>query len=77
MKEKVQVSRIKKVILNDRLEVEEGFLKVFSMDLINLLENYFSLNSPPSISLNRSNDTILVSINFSSQELKQFSSLTE
>lgn len=77
MKDNSQILRIKNIITNDRLEVEESFIKLFSLDLNKLLENYFSLISPPNFSINKTNEGVVININFMSSHIKYFSSLSD
>lgn len=73
MKKNNQLSRIKDVVLTNRLDVNDGFLQVFNIDLLNLIQQYFYIIGEPSVNIDKENKVFNVSISFQSTQLKHFS----
>ena len=77
MKKSNQLFRLKNIIINDRLELNAEFMKVFNMDLKRLLQQYFYIIGDHKIDLQKNNGGYTVNITFSSTEIKQFSNFPE
>lgn len=77
MKKNNQLSRIKDIIINDRLDVDDGFLEVFKIDLNNLIQQYFYVLGDSKVNIEKINNTFNVSITFLSSQVKQFSILPD
>lgn len=67
----------KDIIINDRLDVDDGFLEVFKIDLNNLIQQYFYVLGDSKVNIEKINNTFNVSITFLSSQVKQFSILPD
>ena len=77
MRKNNQLSRIKDIIINDRLDFDDGFLEVFRIDLNNLICQYFYLLGESKVSIEKVNSSFNVAITFQASQVKQFSILPE
>ncbi len=75
MKNSLEVSRIKGIIENDRLSINEGFHTLILNDLTNLLSDFFELKNLPSIEIRRENEAINITVCATALRIKSVSFL--
>ena len=74
-KREEEVSRVKALIDNDRLNFNKDFNKLFGIDLTSVLDDYFVLNGEPSVELVKRGKDYSLIINVSVNSFKAFSSV--
>lgn len=71
-KRKNDISRLETIINNDRLGISEEFYQILSIDLENLLRDYFDFNKSPIIDISKQNGEYCVKIGFMATKLLNF-----
>ena len=74
-KREEEITRVKSVIDNDRLNFNKDFNKLFGIDLNTLLEEYFILKNQPCVEIIKRGKDFLLVINVSIDSFKTFSSV--
>ena len=74
-KREEEVSRVKALIDNDRLNFNKDFNKLFGIDLTSVLDDYFVLNGEPSVEVVKRGKDYSLIINVSVNSFKAFSSV--
>ncbi len=73
MKKKcVDLTKMEKIITNDRMRVGSDFKELFMNDFAKLISEYFEVKDAPLIDIVKQGNVLDVLISFSSQGVKQF-----
>lgn len=71
-KRESELMRIETVINNDRLKLKDEFSRLLEKDLTYLLQEYFYIDSVPTINIEKNGKGFNVSISFSCSQIKNF-----
>ena len=74
-KRKNQLERIENVINNDRLSCSEDFLKLLTIDLQKVFNEYFTTLSQPLLQFSKDKGNYIVNIQLVATGIKQFMSV--
>ena len=70
-----EVMRVKKLIESDKLDAKDEFFNLLTIDLDNLLKDYFEYGGYPDLSIVKEGGGYKVGITFRAERLKNFTSL--
>ena len=74
-KKRNEIMRIENIINNDRMSVGDEFYDVLTLDLENLLRDYFDFNEPPVVEISKQNGSYCVKIGLIAGKLLHFSKI--
>ncbi len=75
MKKKNQMIRLKSIVQNDRLSVDDEFYRLLNVDLENVLREYFDFNQCVTVSIVKCKDAYKVSFDLEVSRIKPFAKI--
>ncbi len=75
MKKKNQMVRLKSIVQNDRLSVDDEFYRLLNIDLENVLREYFDFNQKLMLSISKNDDGYKAIFSLNISRIKPFTKL--
>lgn len=70
-----EIMRVKKIIENDKLDARDEFFDLLTIDLDNLLKDYFDYDGLPLINIVKEGGGFKVGVSIKADRLKNFTSI--
>lgn len=74
-KNSAEIMRMRRIIDGDKLDAKDEFFELLTIDLDNLLKDYFDYEGYPRVNISKENGVFKTHISFTAERLKNFNSI--